>query len=225
MILRKSVVGWLAAVVLAVRIADGGTLLPCPDCGRDVSQRALMCPNCGLRGEVIAEYAKSIPESRIGDVLDVDCDGVKSAAIPIEMDDRKFAVLPLDPVLGVSQLRLWHNGMPVAWSVPELAVDAPIVRLQIAATNLTYWVPGGELVFSGKPINPGGNKIAAVVSPIVSTNSFAFSKREWQVLQPKQMKLHGRQILKMLKGEPFELPQRTHPCFTMIENMKKEDTK
>ena len=216
MSLRKNIGGWLAVGLLAAHAADGGTLVSCPDCGRDVSRRALMCPNCGLRGEAIAEYAKLIPEPRIGDVLDVDCDGVKAAAIPVEMDDRKFAVLPLDPALGVSQLRLWHNGKPVAWSVPELAVDAPIVRLQITATNLTYWVPGGELVCSGEPVNPKGNEIAAVVSPIVSTNSFVLSKREWQVLQPKQMKNHGREVLKMLRGEPSELPQHTHPFFKMI---------
>ena len=215
----------LVMIGFALRFVRAEPLVPCPDCGRDVSRRALMCPNCGLRGEVIAEYAKSIPEPRIGDILDVDCDGVKSAAIPVEMDDRKFAVLPLDPVLGVSQLRLWHKGMPVVWSVPELAVDAPIVRLQITATNLTYWIPGGEFAFSGIPIKPKGNKVAAVVSPIVSTNSFALSKREWQVLQPKQMKNHGRQVLKMLSGEPYELPQHTHPFFKMIENKEKEATK
>lgn len=28
-------------------------LLPCPDCGRQVSPRALMCPQCGCRGDVI----------------------------------------------------------------------------------------------------------------------------------------------------------------------------
>ena len=34
-------------------------MIPCPDCGRDVSRRELMCPNCGLKGEVIAEPAKA----------------------------------------------------------------------------------------------------------------------------------------------------------------------
>ena len=92
-----------------------------------------MCPNCGLKGDVIAEVAKTIPEPLIGDVLDIDCDGKKSSALPVEIDSRKFAVLPLEKVLGASQLQLWHNGVPVVWSVPELAEDAPIVR-RIAPT-------------------------------------------------------------------------------------------
>ena len=67
--------------------------------------------------------------------------------------------------------------------------------------------------------------MASVVSPLVTTNTFTLSNRKWQVLQPKQMKNHGRQILKMLKGEPSELPQHTHPYFKMIENMKRENAK
>ena len=127
-------VGFLAILQL---FAD--TLIPCPDCGREVSRRALMCPNCGLKGDVISEVARTIPQPSIGDVLEVICDGKSSYAVPVEMDGRKFAVMPLDFVLGVSQLRLECDGKPIMWTVPELAVDAPIVRLQLADTNLTYW--------------------------------------------------------------------------------------
>ena len=204
---------------------SAATLISCPDCGREVSRRALMCPNCGLKGDVITEVAETIPEPLIGDVLDIDCDGKRSSALPVEMDGRKFAVFPLEKVLGASQLQLWHNGVSVIWSVPELAEDAPIVRLQIASTNLTYWVVGGNLVFDGTMVKPKGNEIASVVSPLVTTNAFTLSNRKWQVLQPKQMKNHGRQILKMLEGEPSELPQHTHPYFKMIENMKRENAK
>jgi hypothetical protein len=42
------------------------------------------------------------------------------------------------------------------------------------------------------------------------------------VLQPKQMTAHGRQVLKMLKGEPYELPERTHPYFKLLEKQRKE---
>lgn len=214
-----------AAGFFTILQLSADTLISCPDCGRDVSRRALMCPNCGLKGDVIAELAKTIPQPLIGDVLDIDCDGKKSSALPVEMDGRKFAVLPLEKVLGASQLQLWHKGVPVVWSVPELAEDAPIVRLQIASTNLTYWVVGGDFVFDGRRVAPKGNEIASVVSPLITTNAVTLSNREWQVLQPKQMKNHGRQILKMLKGEPSELPQHTHPYFKMIENMKKENAK
>lgn len=199
------------------------SLILCPDCEKPVSRRALMCPNCGLSGEVIAEHSNNILELPIGDSLDIDCDGVMSVALPVEMEGRRFAVLPLDPVLGASQVRLWHRGNPVVWSVPELATDAPIVRLQIASTNLNYWVLGGDFAFDGTCGKPNGNKVFAVVSPLMATNAFELSNREWQVLQPRQMKAHGRQFLKMLKGESLELPQHTHPYFKMIESMKKKE--
>ena len=47
-----------------------------------------MCPNCGLKGEVIAEAAKGIPEVAVGDVLDVDCGTCAALALPVEMSDN-----------------------------------------------------------------------------------------------------------------------------------------
>ena len=181
-----------------------------------------MCLGCGLRGEIISEVAATIPKSRIGDILDVDCGGKSVYALPVEMGGRRFAVLPLDPVLGTVQLKLTFGGKAVEWTIPELAVDAPVVRLQIVATNLTCWVVGGDFVFDGTRIKPSGNEVSAIVSPLVSTNGFSLAGREWEVLQPRQMKNHGRQVLKMLKGEPYDLPQNTHPCFRMIENMHRQ---
>ena len=141
-------------------LASLGTiqLIPCPDCGRDVSRRALMCPNCGLKGEV---------------------------------SDGKFAVLPLDPVLGAAKLKVSKQGREVGWLVPELAVDAPIVRLRIAETNLVYWSIGGEFAFDGQVAKSRANEVGAVVSPSISTNAFDIAGREWQVLQPKDFMVQG----------------------------------
>jgi hypothetical protein len=181
-----------------------------------------MCPNCGLKGDVIAEAAKAIPEVAAGDVLDVDCGTCAAHALPVEMSDGKFAVLPLDPVLGAAKVKVSNKGREVGWMVPELAIDAPIVRLRIAETNLAYWSVGGKFAFDGQEANIHGNEVCAVVSPSISTNAFTISGREWQVLQPKQMTAHGRQVLKMLKGEPYERPERTHPYFKLLENQRKE---
>ena len=209
-----------AAVMVLPAAAE--SLMLCPDCGREVSRRALMCPGCGLKGEIVAEVAATLPKPRIGDVLDVDCGGKSACALPVEMDGRRFAVLPLDFVLGAAQLKLTFGGKAVEWTIPELAFDAPIVRLQIVATNLTCWVVGGAFVFDGARIKPRGDEVSAVVSPPVSTNGFSLAGREWEVLQPRQMKNHGRQVLKMLNGEPYDLSLNTHPCFRMIENMYRQ---
>ncbi len=99
---------FMCLAIALTALASSGTiqLTPCPDCSRDVSRRALMCPNCGLRGEVIAEAAKEIQEAAAGDVLDVDCGTCAAHALPVEMPDGKFAVLPLDPVLGAERLKI-----------------------------------------------------------------------------------------------------------------------
>lgn len=47
-----------------------------------------MCLNCGLKGEVIAEAAKEIPEVADGDVLDADCGTCAAHALPVEMSDN-----------------------------------------------------------------------------------------------------------------------------------------
>ena len=78
----------LTSLLVALKTADAAQLIPCPDCGRDVSRRALMCPNCGLNGEVIAEVAKAIPEVASGNVLDVDCGTSAAHALPVEMSDN-----------------------------------------------------------------------------------------------------------------------------------------
>ena len=77
----------LILVIFGIHVLCAG-LIPCPDCGRDVSRRAWMCPNCGLKGEVIAEAAKGIPEVAVGDVLDVDCGTCAAHALPVEMSDN-----------------------------------------------------------------------------------------------------------------------------------------
>lgn len=221
-IARGTSLMWFACVLAVISPSCAAQLIPCPDCGGDVSRRALMCPNCGLKGEVIAEAAKAMPEVAAGDVLDVECGTCAAYALPIRMSDGKFAVLPLDPVLGAAKLKVSKQGREVGWLVPELAVDAPIVRLRIAETNLVYWSIGGEFAFDGKVAKSRANEVGAVVSPSISTNAFAISGREWQVLQPKQMTAHGRQVLKMLKGEPYDLPERSHPYFKLLEKQRKE---
>ena len=106
----------VSAMVVLTALCTG--LIPCPECGHQVARQALMCPNCGLRGEIIAEAAKAIPETKSGDVLDVDCGGVAAFALPVEMSDGKFAVLPLDPVLGAAALKVSHKGREIGWMVP-----------------------------------------------------------------------------------------------------------
>ena len=58
-IARGTSLMWFACVLAVISPSGAAQLIPCPDCGGDVSRRALMCPNCGLKGEMIAEPAKA----------------------------------------------------------------------------------------------------------------------------------------------------------------------
>jgi hypothetical protein len=51
------------ALVLVPLLARGENLMLCPDCEKMVSKRALMCPNCGCKGEVIAEESARLAKA------------------------------------------------------------------------------------------------------------------------------------------------------------------
>lgn len=59
----KRLVYMLAAAATVLALADESRLMPCPDCGKAVSKRALMCPGCGLKGEIIAEEAAKLAKA------------------------------------------------------------------------------------------------------------------------------------------------------------------
>ena len=57
-------VGTSIAVLIGLCASvEAGNLMTCPDCGGRVSKRALMCPSCGCRGEVIEKAARE-PERK-----------------------------------------------------------------------------------------------------------------------------------------------------------------
>ena len=214
----------LFGIINEVKGVSSIGLIPCPDCERKVSRRALMCPYCGCKGEVIEEAARNLPMPIVGDVLECDCDGLRCNALPVEFEGRRFAVLPFDSLLGATRVRLFKKGdagHEVQWMVPELAEDAPIVRLGLQETNLVYWTIGGDYVFDGKDPGKIENKVNAVVSKLSANTTNEIVGLTWQVLQPKQMRNHGKIVKRILQGESLELPDKTHPYFKKIERKKK----
>lgn len=199
-------------------------LMPCPDCGKTVSRRALMCPTCGCRGSVIEDAAQRLPRTIVGDVFEVDCDGVRSFALPVEFDGGRFAVMPFDAVLGASRVRVFKQDAAkseVQWMVPELSESAPIVRMSLTGTNFVCWTVGGDYAFDGTCPDRMPNLVNGVVSRLCHNATNELSGLSWCVLQPKQMRSHGQIVKRMLRGEAIDLPSRTHPFFRKLESQLK----
>lgn len=203
-------------------------LVTCPDCGNEVSRRAVMCPKCGCAGDVIRKESAAVVESAVtGSVLKVDFGNWVGVALPVEMNGRHYAVMPLDDVLGMERLILSDEAQEVRWTVPEVAVAAPVVRLQIEDTNLVYWTVSGNFCFDAKrKTRQAGSCIAAISSELPSGRTdYRLDACTWQVLQPREMNRHGKLLLRLRGGEPCELPFRTHPYYKYLEKQWRKEVK
>ena len=182
-------------------------LLPCPDCGREVSPRALMCPGCGCRGEVIGQVsALERSMAQTGGVLRVSFGGKSANAYPVELEGRRFVVAPFDAAIGGDRIDVLWGEKRLPARVAELAVAAPILRLQVEETNLV-WTARVGLVSQ----LPDGHP-----------TTYALSGQEWRPIQPREMK--HLKILERIRDQGVEdLPYRTHPYFKYLESQWRKE--
>ena len=191
----------------AYSIATAATaLIPCPDCGQSVSRRAFMCPRCGCRGEVIEAAAKlldSKPKPRIPDsVVRADFGRDVCDALPVKMSDGLFVVLPLEKVLNIETLvfSFVSTNATISYSIPEVAVDQPIIRFPITETNLLFAADTTNICST------------LATPPRVNVSEV----KDWQTIQPKALKNHGRILLKIKAGEDVKLPPKAHPYYKAL---------
>ena len=227
-------------------------LVNCPDCSKPVSSRAVFCPSCGCPGEAIAEAADNSARDNVKTpdrLIKIESDGRAGFAFPVEMADGLFAVAPLEFLLSADSVSLSFisTNTPIAYLMPEVAVNAPLVRFPITETNLAYWCaaplesPGTAtldystvtgLSFSHEATARSLAEISAstnLVSLYTSALGSRFAQRldpaqKWQRIQPKAFREHGRIFDKLIKGEK-ETPPSTwsHPVFEAL--LKREQTK
>jgi len=161
------------AVVPCLVWAEGMPLMPCPDCGREVSKRALMCPNCGLKGEIIAAEAERLAKAEEppppDDAILADFGDRKERAVPVMFGEKPYAVLPLEKLVGLKTMTLSFvsTNTPISYASIEVASAVPLVRFGITETNLQF-------------------KAEADVAP----------NQEWQKISPMRLK---RDVKKMLE--------------------------
>ncbi len=124
--------------------AGNGRLMNCPDCGKMVSRRALMCPACGCKGTVIEQAAAALakkPKPKEPDrFLWADFGNRREIARPVIMDGRRYAVIDFEKVVGLQTLILTFasTNAPVAYEKPQLARAVPLLRFPISETNLLF---------------------------------------------------------------------------------------
>lgn len=220
-------------------------LTPCPDCEKSVSPRACFCPFCGCPGDAIAASVRPVDQevARAPDrLIRIDTDTKHGFAIPVEMADGLFAIASLDFLLGAETLTLSFvfTNTPIAYAMPEVAVDTPLVRFPLTETNLAYWCAApressvatyvGNSTVSGLSfdVEPTVRSIAAASS---ATNLVAFfvdqpHGRElerfhdallWQRIQPKVFREQAHIFEKMRRGEAAIAPQPwCHPIFDAL---------
>ena len=165
------VVGAMCAVS-----AFADTLISCPDCGREVSKRALMCPNCGLKGEIIvaeaARLAKAEEPLPPDDAILADFGDRKERAVPVMFGEKPYAVLPLEKLVGLKTMTLSFvsTNASIGYASIEVARAMPLVRFEITETNLLF-------------------KAEADVAP----------NQEWQKISPMRLKRDAAKMLEERK--------------------------
>ena len=129
---------------LVILQSSAASLIPCPDCGSDVSRRALMCPNCGCKGEVIAEEAARLEKAKEppppDDAILADFGSRKERATPVMFGEKPYAVLPLEKLVGLEAMTFSFvsTNAPIEYTSIEVADTMPLVRFGISETNLLF---------------------------------------------------------------------------------------
>ncbi len=164
---------YLAAAMIAMfALADESHLMPCPDCGKTVSKRALMCPNCGCKGEVIADEAARLAKAKEppppDDAILADFGDRKERATPVMFGEKPYAVLPLEKLVGLKTMTFSFvsTNVPINYASIEVASTMPLVRFGISETNLLF-------------------KAEADVAP----------NQEWQKISPVRLKKDAEKML------------------------------
>ncbi len=164
-------------LALVPLLARGEALMHCPDCGREVSKRALMCPNCGLKGEVIAEEAARLAKAEEpppDDAILADFGDHRERAVPVMFGEKPYAVMPLEKLVGLKTMTLSFvsTNAPISYASIEVASAMPLVRFGITETNLLF-------------------KVEADVAP----------NQEWQKISPMRLKRDAKKMLEERKRQ------------------------
>lgn len=131
-------VGVLA--VGAVAALAGSPLISCPDCGGEVSRRAVMCPRCGCPGEAIAAAVQREAEEAMAPqaVVAIRTSERDGWGLLVREAGRTVVVLDAGLLYGVDALAVHTcpTNVAILYRGLQVAMHLPLVRLEVDATNL-----------------------------------------------------------------------------------------
>jgi hypothetical protein len=114
-------------------------LIKCPDCGKDVSRRAVHCPACGCPGEVIAAEASRIEDARVLKPV-VAITASNGGGFGVAVDDGGKRVIAFLDSVGTGELLSLKSvtDQEVPYSAIEVAETLPLVRLAVQGEATSY---------------------------------------------------------------------------------------
>lgn len=184
-------------------------LIPCPDCERPVSERAVFCPQCGCPPEAIAEAAKALKEAEppkppAETLLAISNRGT-FLLYPTTWDKRYYLVGDLAALEGVQTLLVSNvtHQLEVSYRAPKLACAEPLVFFETEpATNILFRT---EI---DVPTQWGTERTIRLSAP-----------PQWQALSPKQLRQQGQAWREGIRDKT----QFTHP-FYLLQLTREEAT-
>jgi hypothetical protein len=151
-IMRRAVLQFIFAICV-VAYSYAGALINCPDCGSQVSERAVMCPQCGCPASGIIEAVelKHAAEKLRAPhpVVRVQTDSAKGYAVVVaDATDKSYLLFDaslLDAATSLS-VTLLSTNIQVKYQNLQLAQNEPLARFVTKSTNVISLVSGSEKI-------------------------------------------------------------------------------
>lgn len=195
-------------------------LVACPDCEEQVSKRAVMCPNCGCPGEVIATYVAELEEAKKPkSVVQVEAPAGGGIGIAMKSGNHNYIVTTLAACGSAESLSLkTRQGESLAYYGVEVAKDMPLVRFAVKGESVVY-LPVSDsgdstqfLDATGKKADVADNAAAKLdpqgrVAAIHSgqTSYLVSESTKWHSIQPAKFRSQMSRLAD-LKGSSREDP-------------------
>ena len=138
----KNVILQFIFIICFAVYSYAGDLIDCPDCGQMVSERAIMCPQCGCPASGIVEAVelKHAAEKLLAprSVVNVCSDSVVGCAVVVNKDNKTYLLMDyslLDATTSLS-ITLLATNIAVGYRNLQFAQNKPFARFVTDDTNI-----------------------------------------------------------------------------------------